>query len=93
MRSGRRRVRGGIASLGRMKASQFQRAVDGEFGVAFGRVLVRDTVLVALGNRTPHEALAAGIPPGEVWIALCREQDVPAERWHGAGLPQPPRPS
>jgi len=74
-----------------MKASQFQRAVDAEFGVAFGRVLVQDTVLVALGNRTPHEALAAGYPPGEVWTALCREQDVPRERWHGAGLPQPPR--
>ncbi|WP_170154349.1 DUF3046 domain-containing protein [Protaetiibacter intestinalis] len=74
-----------------MKASEFQRAVDGEFGPGFARVLVRDTVLVELGNRTPAAALADGVPAGEVWIALCRAQDVPRERWHGAGLPQPKR--
>ena len=71
-----------------MKASEFQYAVDAEFG-AFGRVLVRDTVLPELGNRTAQDALEAGVAPREVWYALCRSQDVPAERWHGAGLPDP----
>ena len=54
-------------------------------------MLLRDTVIVELGNRTGEQALAAGIPAREVWIALCRVQDVPVERWHGAGLPTPPR--
>lgn len=71
-----------------MKVSEFHRAVADEFG-AFGRVLVRDTVLVALGNRTADAALAAGVPAREVWLALCRAQDVPRERWHGAGLAEP----
>ncbi len=71
-----------------MKVSEFRRAVDAEFG-PFGRVLVQDTVVVALGNRTPDAALAAGIPAGEVWLALCRAQEVPRERWHGVGLGDP----
>ena len=71
-----------------MKHSEFQRAVAEEFG-PFGRVLVRDTVVVELGNRTPQEALEAGVPAGQVWLALCRAQEVPPSRWHGAGLPKP----
>ena len=71
-----------------MKVSEFHRAVADEFG-PFGRVLVRDTVVVALGNRTAEAALAAGVPAGEVWTALCRAQEVPRERWHGVGLAAP----
>ena len=73
-----------------MKLSEFERAIADEFGV-HGRVLRRDTVVVALGNRTPDEALAAGIPAREVWFALCAAQEVPPERWHGAGRPKPAR--
>lgn len=73
-----------------MKLSEFQNAVDEEFG-AFGRVLLRDTVVVELGNRTPNEALAAGVAARDVWFALCRVQEVPPQRWHGAGRPTPPR--
>lgn len=58
---------------------------------AFGRVLVRDTVIVELGNRTPAQALEEGVPPREVWLALCRVQEVPVERRHGAGLRDTPR--
>jgi hypothetical protein len=75
---------------GPVKLSEFDRAVEDEFG-AFGRVLLRDTVIVELGNRTALDALAAGVPARDVWIALCRAQEVPPERWHGAGRPAPPR--
>ncbi|MBN9606909.1 MAG: DUF3046 domain-containing protein [Actinomycetales bacterium] len=71
-----------------MKLREFQRAVADEFG-DFGRVLMRDTVLRELGNRTADEALRAGVDARAVWLALCREQDVPRERWHGAGLAEP----
>ena len=49
-----------------MKLSEFERALEGEFG-AFGRVLLRETTLVELGNRTGAEALARGVAPREVW--------------------------
>jgi hypothetical protein len=71
-----------------VKVSEFHRAVADESG-PFGRVLVRDTVVVALGNRTAEAALAAGIPARDVWLALCAAQDVPRSRWHGVGLPDP----
>ena len=73
-----------------MKLSEFEVAIAEEFG-SFGRVLRRDTVVVALGNRTPDEALAAGVSAREVWFALCAAQDVPPQRWHGAGRPKPAR--
>ncbi len=69
--------------------SEFDRAVAEVFGEAYGRVLVRETVLPELGNRTALDALAAGLATRDVWLALCRSEEVPRSRWHGAGLPEP----
>lgn len=72
-----------------MRLSEFERAVDAEFGAAYGRVLVRDLVLTQLGGHTASAALAAGVPTRDVWLALCVAMDVPKTRWYGAGLPEP----
>ena len=71
-----------------MRLSEFQYAVTEEFG-AYGAVLVRDLVLAALGSRTADQALAAGVPPREVWLALCVAEDVPDPRRYGAGRAKP----
>lgn len=56
--------------------------MDGEFGLAHGRTLVRDHVLFELGNRTAQQALDDGEEPRAVWAALCDALDVPpARRW------------
>lgn len=68
-----------------MKVSEFRRAVDEEFGETQGRVLVTQLVLDALGGRTAAHALDEGVPTADVWVALCRANDVPPERWHGRG--------
>ncbi|GAA2005672.1 DUF3046 domain-containing protein [Microbacterium ulmi] len=73
-----------------MRRSEFDRAVADEFG-ARGAALVADLVLPQLGSRTAAEALAAGIAPGEVWLALCIENDVPPQRRYGAGRLEPGR--
>ena len=52
---------------------------------------MRDLVISALGERTADEALAAGLAPRDVWLALCAVMDVPRERWYGAGRPEPKR--
>lgn len=72
-----------------MRRSEFLRAVDEEFG---GRAasLLEDLVLPGVG-RTAHEALDAGVPPRDIWLALCAETDVPMSRRHGAGRLEPRR--
>jgi hypothetical protein len=70
-----------------MKVSEFRRAVEEEFGEAQGRVLVNQLVIDDLGGRTAARALDDGVPIGQVWLALCRANDVPESRRHGRGLP------
>lgn len=72
-----------------MRLSEFQLAVSDEFGSAYGSVLTRDVVLEEVGGRTADQALAAGVPAREVWLALCRAQDVPPNRWYGVGQREP----
>jgi hypothetical protein len=69
-----------------VKVSEFRRAVADEFGETHGRVLTRDLVLDDLDGRTAEHALADGEPAARIWLALCRANDVPQERWHGRGL-------
>ena len=72
-----------------MKLSEFQRAVVDEFGSGYGQALTTDLVLGELGGRTAQQAIAAGLAPREVWLALCREVGVPRSHWYGAGKPAP----
>lgn len=69
--------------------SEFHQAVADEFGEGYGRVLMADLVLSELGSRTAQEALAAGVAPRDVWLALCRAKDVPRERWHAPNARRP----
>ena len=71
-----------------MRISEFWDLVTGEFGAAYGRTLVRDQVLLGLDGRTAHRALDEGVPPREVWLALCREMEVPPHRRPGAVRPR-----
>jgi hypothetical protein len=73
-----------------MRRSEFDRGVNDEFGLR-GDALVVDLVLPGVGGRTAAEALKAGVPPREVWLALCAETDVPLERRYGAGRLEPKR--
>jgi hypothetical protein len=57
--------------------SHFWTLMNDEFGQAYAGSLARDHVLGALDNRTILEALEAGVPPREVWEAVCEDMDVP----------------
>lgn len=70
-----------------MRLSEFWRLVDEEFGPGRGRLLVDSQVITELGNRTPAQAMEAGEPVREVWFALCRQMDVPQDRWFGRDIP------
>ncbi len=66
-----------------MRISHFHELVADEFGVEYGQVLLRDLALVEFGDRTPNRAIADGEDVREVWVAICKSQDVPKSRWHG----------
>lgn len=74
----------------RMRRSEFLRAVEAEFP-GRGEALLADLVLTAVGGRTAAQALDAGVPPREIWLALCTEMDVPEVRRHGVGRREPKR--
>ncbi len=67
-----------------MRLSEFRTAVADEFG-DYGPVIMRDLVLTAVGGLTADEAIAGGVPPRDVWLALCDAADVPPHRRHGVG--------
>ncbi|MGZ0711186.1 DUF3046 domain-containing protein (plasmid) [Coraliomargarita sp. W4R53] len=73
-----------------MRRSEFDRAVTDEFGDRSGAV-VNDLVLSSLGDRTATQAMALGMPPKEIWLALCAEMDVSPDRRYGAGRLEPKR--
>ena len=72
-----------------MKLSEFWLAVSDEFGEAYGRVITHDLVLGDIGGLTAEQGIKAGVNPRDIWLALCRAADVPANRWYGVGQREP----
>ena len=54
-----------------------------EFGKAHSEVIVRDFALLELWDKTAATLLAQGEDPKQIWLAICRAQQVPIERWNG----------
>jgi len=63
-----------------MRITVFRKLMAQEFGEVRGEMLARDHVLSSLGSRTIDEALDAGIPAKEIWVAVCEAFEVPPER-------------
>jgi hypothetical protein len=71
-----------------VRASEFWELMRGEFGESYADTLAREHVVSTLGERTPVQALAAGIDPREIWLAMCADLQVPRERWLGKDDPR-----
>ncbi|MDR1187484.1 MAG: DUF3046 domain-containing protein [Bifidobacteriaceae bacterium] len=75
-----------------MRHSEFWESMDHAFGRAYAKSLAADLVMGALGSRTAVEALEAGVPPRQVWDAICDTMEVDdAARWHHRDAPKPKR--
>jgi hypothetical protein len=66
-----------------LRLSQFHELMADEFGKPHSEVIIRDFALLELGDKTAATLLAAGQEPREIWLAICRAQQVPQERWNG----------
>lgn len=70
-----------FATLEHVRLTEFSELITTEFGTTTANSMLVDHVLTDLGGRTAAEALDAGIDPKDVWTALCRDFDVPRDRW------------
>jgi hypothetical protein len=66
-----------------MRLSKFRELLADEFGVDYAAVVARDLVLGEFADRTAEQCIAAGEDLREVWLAICKSQSVPKERWQG----------
>jgi hypothetical protein len=65
-----------------VRLTEFWERMQARFGAAYADSVARDQVIGALGNRTIHEALAAGESAKTVWRAVCEHFDVPVRDRH-----------
>ena len=54
--------------------------MDDALGSSYARSWADMFVIGDLGGRTANEALAAGVPPKEVWAAVWRVLDLPLNK-------------
>lgn len=60
-----------------MRHTEFWDRMELALGVAYAPVWARTQVLADLGGRTTQEALDAGVPPKQVWRAVCEALSLP----------------
>jgi hypothetical protein len=62
-----------------MRHTEFWSRLEEALGPAYARSWASNVVITELG-RTASEALAAGVPPKEVWAAVWRALELPAHQ-------------
>ena len=66
-----------------MRLSKFHELMNDEFGVEYAAVQINDLVLGELGDVTGKQAIKDGVDPRVVWLAICKVNQIPQERWNG----------
>ena len=61
-----------------MRHTEFWARMEEALGAGYARSWAQLQVLAELGGRTVDEALAAGVPPKNVWRAVWRHLQLPA---------------
>ncbi|CAB4571164.1 unannotated protein [freshwater metagenome] len=66
-----------------MTLSRFFELVQDEFGEQLAEVILSDTRLDHLADQTPRQLIQAGEDPKAIWLAICDQLNVPADRRQG----------
>lgn len=64
-----------------MRLTEFTERMNDQFGAISADSIMTDHVLTELGGRTGAQAVEDGIDPRDVWVAICRDFDVPRHVW------------
>ena len=62
-----------------MRLTVFWERMNARFGSAYAESVARDFTVAQLEGRTVAEALAAGVPAKQVWLAICDAFEIPAK--------------
>jgi hypothetical protein len=63
-----------------VRHTEFWERMDAALGPSYARTWADMFVMSELGGRTTNEALAAGVPPKQVWAAVWRVLELPANQ-------------
>ena len=63
-----------------MRHTEFWARMEDALGDSYARSWADMFVMAELGGRTASQALAAGVPPKEVWAAVWRALELPASK-------------
>ena len=63
-----------------MRHTEFWDRLEEALGPGYHRVWASQFVMAELDGRTVNEALAAGVPPKQVWAAVWRALELPARQ-------------
>lgn len=60
-----------------MRHTEFWARLEHALGKAYAGAWAEQVVLADIGGRTVRDALDAGVPPKEVWLAVWRHLELP----------------
>jgi hypothetical protein len=60
-----------------VRHTEFWARMEAALGAGYARHWASQTVIRELAGRTPEEALAAGVTPKEVWLAVWQALELP----------------
>ena len=63
-----------------MRHTEFWARMQEALGASYARSWASSIVIGELGSRTAQEAIDAGVPPKEVWLAVWRTLELPVSQ-------------
>ena len=63
-----------------MRHTEFWARMQQALGASYARSWASSIVIGELGGRTAQEAIDAGVPPKEVWLAVWRTLELPVSQ-------------
>jgi hypothetical protein len=63
-----------------VRLTVFWDKMKAQFGQAYAASVAQDYVLAGLGSRTVNQALAGGLEPKRIWLAVCEAFEIPESR-------------
>lgn len=73
-------VSGDRVACAAMRLSEFWALMEQEFGGPYGRSIASGHAIHAMEDQTAVDAIDAGEPVRQVWLALCDDLQIPEER-------------